>query len=147
EGLLPEPHNGAIRRLLFVASHWHGLAKLHMHIDPTLDILGAVERSLGEELRYFSDVTCAAFRTLELLRETEARMRRANKKAAKAPQAGVKPGSFKIARKAKTFNMNTYKCHALADYSSTIRMFGTTDSYTTEPVRPPLATPADWMFR
>jgi hypothetical protein len=34
----------------------------------------------------------------------------------------------------KTFNLNTYKYHALADYPSTIRRFGTTDSYSTERV-------------
>ncbi|KAI0054779.1 hypothetical protein BV25DRAFT_1816540 [Artomyces pyxidatus] len=147
EGLLPEPHNGTIRRLLFIASHWHGLAKLRMHIDPTLDILSAVEQSLGEELRYFKDVTCSAFRTLELAREAEKRTRRANKKKAKVsgipgsaasevPDSQPMPALGKALeneRKSKTFNMNTYKCHALADYSSTIRMFGTTDSYTTEP--------------
>ncbi|KAI0055445.1 hypothetical protein BV25DRAFT_1921798 [Artomyces pyxidatus] len=150
EGLLPEPHNTNIRRLLFVASHWHGLAKLHMHIDPTLDILSTAERSLGEELRYFSKVTCDYFQTRELSREAEKRMRRANKAKAKAksdaktvnsevqtsdsivPEPSLKEPS-KDTRRLKTFNMKTYKCHALGDYSSTIRRFGTTDSYTTEP--------------
>lgn len=37
-------------------------------------------------------------------------------------------------RRAKTFNMNTYKAHALGDYAKTIRRYGTTDSYSTEPV-------------
>ncbi|KIM83848.1 hypothetical protein PILCRDRAFT_68635, partial [Piloderma croceum F 1598] len=39
DGLLPEPHNSAVLDLLFVIAHWHGLAKLHMHHDLTLDIL------------------------------------------------------------------------------------------------------------
>jgi len=34
----------------------------------------------------------------------------------------------------KTFNLNTYKFHALGDYTSTIRQYGTTDSYSTEAV-------------
>ncbi|KIK79015.1 hypothetical protein PAXRUDRAFT_770925 [Paxillus rubicundulus Ve08.2h10] len=34
--------------------------------------------------------------------------------------------------KAKTFNMQTYKFHALGDYVRSIRLFGTTDSYTTQ---------------
>jgi hypothetical protein len=37
-------------------------------------------------------------------------------------------------RRQKTFNLNTYKFHALGDYAATIRQFGTTDSYTTEMV-------------
>jgi hypothetical protein len=40
-------------------------------------------------------------------------------------------------RRQKTFNLNTYKFHALGDYAATIRQFGTTDSYTTEMVRLP----------
>jgi hypothetical protein len=30
-----------------------------------------------------------------------------------------------------TFNINTYKFHALGDYETMIHRFGTTDSYTT----------------
>jgi hypothetical protein len=36
--------------------------------------------------------------------------------------------------KRKMLNLNTYKFHALADYVQTIRMFGTTDSYSTQSV-------------
>jgi hypothetical protein len=37
-------------------------------------------------------------------------------------------------RKTKRLNLSTYKFHALADYVPTIRMFGTTDSYSTQTV-------------
>jgi hypothetical protein len=37
----------------------------------------------------------------------------------------------------KEFSFKTYKLHALGDYSSTIRRYGTTDSYSTEPVSYP----------
>jgi hypothetical protein len=37
--------------------------------------------------------------------------------------------------KTKTFNLLTYKLHALGDYVQTIRLFGTTDSYSTQIVR------------
>lgn len=37
-------------------------------------------------------------------------------------------------RRPKTLNLNTYKTHSLGDYVSTIRKYGTTDSYSTEPV-------------
>ena len=38
------------------------------------------------------------------------------------------------ARRAKTFNLDTYKYHSLGDYAEHIRQYGTTDSYSTEPV-------------
>jgi hypothetical protein len=38
-------------------------------------------------------------------------------------------------KRKKTFNIQTYKYHALADYADHIRRFGTTDSYSTERVR------------
>ena len=34
----------------------------------------------------------------------------------------------------KVLNLRTYKLHALGDYVVQIRMFGTTDSYSTQPV-------------
>ena len=37
-------------------------------------------------------------------------------------------------RKTKTFNLQTYKLHALGDYVEQIRLYGTTDSYSTQPV-------------
>jgi hypothetical protein len=42
--------------------------------------------------------------------------------------------SQSVAPQPKTLNLNTYKIHALGDYVSTIREFGTTDSYSTETV-------------
>jgi hypothetical protein len=179
DGLLPEPHNQQILDLLFVAAHWHSMAKLRMHTDFTLDIMDAATASLGEELRKFNDVTCTAFITRELEREYEARSRRQAKKAAAnrksnakrsqedtghqtaqdlhpdsisdgvtarqhPPTGGVEPaGSLGATagaqpdgetRRLKEFSFKTYKLHSLGDYSSSIRMYGTTDSYSTEPV-------------
>jgi len=37
-------------------------------------------------------------------------------------------------RKPKHLNLQTYKYHALGDYVSAIRRYGTTDSYSTQPV-------------
>jgi hypothetical protein len=164
DGLLPEPHNGRILRLLFVLAHWHGLAKLRMHTDSTLNVLDAVTTDLGNQLRTFKRETCAEFETKELRRESVARVRRQNRSSrlsttiAKTQQSEVEPStSRRVAvpysqngtsgrhtstashdntRRAKSLNLNTYKFHALGDYTSTIRRFGTTDSYSTEPVRP-----------
>ena len=37
-------------------------------------------------------------------------------------------------RRRRTFNMSTYKIHALGDYPRAIWMFGTTDGFTTQVV-------------
>jgi hypothetical protein len=63
-------------RLLFVMAHWHGLAKLRMHTDTTLDMMDAVTSDLGTKLRAFQQKTCAIFKTKELRREANARNRK-----------------------------------------------------------------------
>lgn len=49
-------------------------------------------------------------------------------------QASVPEKKKKASRRIKTFNLNTYKVHALGDYADTIKKYGTTDSYSTESV-------------
>jgi hypothetical protein len=153
--------------LLFVVAHWHSLAKLRMHNDLTLGVMNALTSSLGEKLREFKDVTCAAFVTRELEREFNARARRGAKKdaekqkktlTAKPPHQvarGLPSNSVNTgerdqlrgnkdtapatrvgdkSRRLKAFNLDTYKVHSLGDYTATIEQYGTTDSYSTEPV-------------
>jgi hypothetical protein len=129
-------------------AHWHGLAKLRMHTDVTLELLSQVTISLGTKIRAFQEKTCAAFSTYELERERAARVRRQDKikKAAVGTnsnaQKGTKattrtnsqPQKSSSGRQPKQFNLNSYKYHALGDYCNTIRRFGTTDSYSTQPV-------------
>jgi hypothetical protein len=118
-------------RLLFTLAHWHGLAKLRLHTDLTLAILDDETTSLGEQLRHFTTKTCAAFKTEELPREAKARKRRQAKIQAGRTKSGTEGnGSCRT----KTFNLQTYKYHALGDYVDTIRRYGTTDSYSTEVV-------------
>lgn len=134
-----------------------------MHNNLTLDVMDAITVSLGDELRAFSQKTCAAFKTKELPREADARVRHAIKKSVPrrhgpAATAGVSGSvsqgasmpdvapSFVQAdpvppdtrsnatRRNKTFNLSTYKLHSFGDYVATIRQYGTTDSYSTEPV-------------
>jgi len=62
-------------------------------------------------MRQFRDKTSNEFNTVELPCGADARR-------------GGSP-------KKKTLNLNTYKFHALANYVATIRLFGTTDSYST----------------
>lgn len=186
DGLLPEPHNSAILRLLFTCAHWHGLAKLRMHTDQTLDIFDNVTLLIGADFRAFADKTCPAFETKELAREAAARQRRGLKKAqdkGKAPTTLVSDSNKQSQQEAqnkdkapvplasdsngqpqqgaqdkgkapacldsdskgqsqqkapqsrrKKFGLRSYKYHSLGDYPATIRRFGTTDSYSTEPV-------------
>ena len=127
DALLPEPYNKNVLALLFTCAHWHALAKLRMHTDETLSLLDTITERLGKRLRHFQRRTCTAFDTKELKREADSRQRRELK-------TGVASTS-QAARRQKTFNLETYKLHALGDYASSIRKYGTTDSYSTEPAR------------
>src|ERR1700691_2683531 len=101
----------------------------------------------------FRATTCSAFLTTELPKETAARGRKTSQRQAKttskiptppteasktsvsAESAGPSECSTDLPskkKKKKTFNLSTYKVHALGDYVRTIRMFGTTDSYSTQ---------------
>jgi hypothetical protein len=147
DDLLPDAaHNKIVQELLFTLAHWHGLAKLRMHSDLTLDILDTTTTELGYQFRRFKQVVCAAYDARELDREVRARSQRQTKEAAKRTQADknnriVSQGEQLIAigdkalRRKVSFNLQTYKFHALGDYVSCIRKFGTTDSYSTEAVR------------
>ena len=120
-----------------------------MHTDTTLNIMDAVTSDLGQKLRAFQKTTCAVFKTRELRREANARIRRqkqnvqinssqpsGSRNAIDQDQAAPsKHRSQGITQQPKTLNLNTYKFHALGDYTSTIRQYGTTDSYSTEAVR------------
>jgi hypothetical protein len=79
DGLLPEPYNKRLLKLLFDLAHWHGLAKMGMHTDITLDILSQATTSLGNSFRDFQEKTCAMFQIRELERERAARERRRDK--------------------------------------------------------------------
>jgi hypothetical protein len=118
-------------RLLFLCAHWHGLAKLRMHSDPTLEILDSVTTTLGEAFRHFQRKICPKYHTRELNREVATRRRRQSKKADGSSAADL-PNHEPRKRE---FNIQTYKHHSLGDYAKTIRRFGTTDSYSSTVVR------------
>ena len=122
DGLFPDKHNDSIRILLFRLAEWHALAKLRTHTEDSLKLLELSLKQLTKQLRQFVKVTCAAFKTKELPVEAAARRRRRDGAQAK------NPNSLRL----KSFNLLTYKFHALGDYVQTIRLFGTTDSYTTQ---------------
>ena len=131
EGLLPEPHNGKVLQLLFTFGHWHGLAKLRMHTDTTLVILDDETTCLGNQLRQFQSNTCSAFTRWKLMHETKAQERHGKKEKKEHSTAPHNSQNDMQGRKRKVFNLQTYKVHSMGDYVSTIKHYGTTDSYTT----------------
>jgi hypothetical protein len=150
EGLLPQPFDDFVQDLLFDLAMWHAYAKLRMHTETTLSDFEVVITSLGQQLRRFAAQTCAQFKTKETPAEVAARGRRVAAKKAKAIPAESMTAKMTKARvavnskhpkkdtsdpKIKKFNLRTYKLHALGDYPNTIRMFGTTDSYSTQIVK------------
>jgi len=130
--------------LLFRLAEWHALAKLRLHTESTLTHMESITVVLGRELRHFYSFTCAAFATVELPKEVAARDRKDSREKAKAAaaedsEARIPPLTTtqepKRKKKKKNLNLSTYKVHALGDYVRTIRMFGTTDLYSTQTVR------------
>jgi hypothetical protein len=104
-----------------------------MHTDLTLDILDNITVQLGAEFQAFVRTTCPAFDTRELRHEAASRKRRQQKKAASSGSAAVAQPDDDECR-TKQFNLQRYTYHSLGDYADMIRQFGTTDSYSTEPV-------------
>ena len=100
-------------RLLYKAAEWHAFSKLRLHTETTLNLFEAVTREFGHLMRQFRNKTSNEYNTVELPRGADAR------------------GGRSRSSKKKILNLNTYKFHALADYVATIRLFGTTDSYST----------------
>jgi hypothetical protein len=125
EGLLEEPFNSQVMKVLYRAAEWHAFAKMRMHTDSTLTHLEEVTKELGKLMRKFEASMRTQYATVELPREAEARNRR--------DKAAVRPSSG--GRQAKKFNLFTYKWHALADYVPTIWLFGGSDGYSTQIVR------------
>jgi hypothetical protein len=108
-----------------------------MHTDFSLSWLEQCTTTLGRQLRRFQSYTCSFFQMKELPKEEAAHSRRQAKKQSTsnqkdnsaAPLAAAPPSS-----NLKVFNLVTFKLHALGDYVRTIRWFGTSDSYSTQPV-------------
>ena len=134
EGLLPEPHNTHVLKLLFDLAHWHGLAKLQMHMEATLELLSKATIALGNGMCEFQAKTCSAFAPHELEHEWAARIRHQEKNMATAGPANSDPQKRNSGRQMKEFSLKTYKFHLLGDYCNTIQWFGMTDSYSTQPV-------------
>src|SRR6267154_3915625 len=66
EGLLDEPYNVHIMKLLYRTAEWHGFAKLRMHTDTTINHLEMLTKEFGQLMRQFHGSTCSEFETIEL---------------------------------------------------------------------------------
>jgi hypothetical protein len=108
-----------------------------MHTEDTLRFFDTATAVLGQAVRKFLCTTCEYYYTTELPQEYAARGRRSAALASNQLESRSKGKGKAVPSgpKRKTLNLNTYKYHALADYPNTIRQFGTTDNYTTQPVR------------
>lgn len=136
ENLLPDPHNEIVMALLYRLAQWHALAKLRMHTEFTLGVLDDVTGQLGQAARKFKSITCKSFETNELASEAQRRCKRKQHKM-QVPNTNHLASTLGTDRKPskakkKNFNLRTYKFHALGDYVNSVRMFGTTDSYSTQ---------------
>ena len=159
EGLFAEPHNTRIMKLLYRTAEWHALAKLRMHSDSTLTLLEDLTVKFGKLMCQFRDLTCSQFQMVELPQEEANRCRRQTKQQAttsssapptsnllsETPPSGhsrPQPSSGS-GQKANRFNLFTIKFHFLGDYVHHIRLFGTTDSFSTQLVCNFLKSTAD----
>ena len=112
-----------------------------MHMDQTLDILDSVTTVIGEEFREFNNKTCPHFQTHELPRKRDAHKWHLAKKSHSRHGSSWSIRSDRDVVSSntgvpllKTLSIDTYKHHSLGDYPRIIQMYGTTDSYSTEPV-------------
>ena len=128
EGLLPPKHEDITQTLIFRLAEWHALGKLRLQTEDTLALLDQALWRLGAQVRRFQRVTCAAFDTKELPQESARRQRRELAEM----QSGHRKTPAKSSPLPISFNINTYKFHALGDYTRAIKTFGMTDSYSTQ---------------
>ena len=133
--------------MLFSLAEFHAFAKMRLHTERTLELFDQSVIKLGEDMRKFETVVCAAYETKELPRETAARGRREAAAAAKASSKTAPPGGRKGKGKASPlaaaarhapqkpganprqakFELSTFKYHSFGDYPDAVRAFGTLD--------------------
>lgn len=106
-----------------------------MHTNSSLDVLDNITTAFGQRMRHFAEDTCSKFDTFETDKEHGARTRA---EAARRKKRGAATGASGSAstgapgKRRKGYNLMTSKLHALGDYVRQIRLFGTTDSFTTQ---------------
>ena len=135
EDLFPDQSHGrSIYDLVFTLADWHACAKLRLHTTSTVTLLQDLTRTFGIRLRHFAKHICPAYDTRELAKEEAARVRRQAKMRSQGNTSKQAHNTNSGPKNVKTFHMATYKLHAMGDYVDQITHFGSTDSYSTQPV-------------
>lgn len=122
-------------KLLFCMAQWHSLAKLRMHTDSTVTYFDNLTTELGQVMRDFEKFTCSEYDTVELPKKTAVRIQRQAQTAQQTTgvtTTSQQPAPATRGKKGCKLNLFTYKWHALGDYAAMIKLFGTTDSYSTQ---------------
>ncbi|KAG2131305.1 uncharacterized protein EDB93DRAFT_1255567 [Suillus bovinus] len=107
EGLFPASHDATIQTLLFRFAKWHAYAKMRLHTEAALDSMSQALTSLTRQLQKFRHQVCDVYNTFELPREQNTWQRQ--EACSEHQNTGVPSSS----PKKKSFNMKTYKFHAL----------------------------------
>ena len=121
-------------KLLYRTAEWHALAKLRMHTDATLEHLELLTKEFGLLMRQFRDLTCPLFETAELPYELAARNWQCQRVQEKTTRTHLSIPHRASSQKGKTLNLLTPKFHFLGDYVQSIRLFGCTNSFSTQVV-------------
>ncbi|KXN85079.1 hypothetical protein AN958_11721 [Leucoagaricus sp. SymC.cos] len=129
ESLLPDPHNSVVLDLLYSLRTWHALAKLRLSTETTRRFLHIATSQLGDILHKFEEATCAFFYIEKLPTDAAARgQQSARMNSVQQKEKGKAPEKTS----SQSFSLATYKLHLLGDYKEAIKMFGTSDSYSTQ---------------
>ena len=140
KGLVHSEHEDIIQTLIFHLAEWHALAKLRLQTEDTLALLDQALQRLSAQVRRFQDKTCTAFEIKELPQESARRQRRELAEM----QSSRRKTPARSSPLRKSFNINTYKFHALGDYTQVIKTFGMTDSYSTQIVSALCSSDVAW---
>lgn len=114
----------------------HCFSKLRLQSDLSLNRLDDSTTELGKSLRIFQKKVAIHYKTSELPKEVNARQRRKtaqnNKGKGKGKRRVPDDEGVPLEPRRKLFNLSTWKIHGMGYYTKFIRLFGTTDSYTTQ---------------
>ena len=127
----PPSHDESTQPLLFQLAEWHTLAKLHLHTEEILTLLHQALHWMSDQLHKFKEQTYSKFNISKLPQEATQRKRR----EVTGAEASTRKQLLCSGRLPITFNLNTYKTHALGIYKRMIRSYGTTNSYNTQVVQ------------